>query len=179
RVLPPVAALAATGRWCADRGAPETVGMMVDRDEIARAVALLVEPRSVVEVRAPRSRRGTLSGYFDDTTALVNAVAALNGDAPAMYVTLNPVQPALLARARNRIAAYAIHTTSDGDVLARRWLLLDFDPIRPSGISSTDAEHTAAVDAAHACRTWLVDRLGFLPDSLVVADSGNGAHVLI
>jgi hypothetical protein len=153
--------------------------MTVDRDEIRRAVALLVEPGSVVEVRAPLSRRGTLSGYFDDTTALVNAVAALNGEVPGVYLTLNPVHPALLARARNRIAAYARDTTSDPEVIARRWVLVDFDPVRPSGISSTDAEHFAALDAARACRSWLVETLGFSTGSLVLADSGNGAHALI
>jgi AAA domain len=155
------------------------MSLRVDRGEIARAVALLVEPRGVVELRAPGSHRGTLSGYFDDPGALVDAAASLNGGAPAVYVTLNPVNPALLARAQNRVEPYAKHTTNDGDVTARRWLLLDFDPIRPAGISATDAEHAVALGAARACRTWLCDELGFSQTQHVLADSGNGAHVLV
>jgi P4 family phage/plasmid primase-like protien len=183
-VLRGLRALAAVGGADRNRsrcGAPEATAMSprVDRGEIARAVALLVAPDTVVELRAPGSQRGTLSGYFDTPEALIDAAASLNDGAPGVYITLNPVHRALLARATNRIKPYAKHTTSDADVTCRRWMLLDFDPIRPAGISSTDAEHEAALAAARAYRTSLVEDLGCAPDSLVLADSGNGAHVLV
>ena len=55
-------------------------------------------------MRIPRSEReGTVSGYFDNLEALAKALAVPNGHYPALYVTLNPVNPSLLARAANRI----------------------------------------------------------------------------
>ena len=102
-------------------------------------------------------------------------LCAIAGTAQGIYVTLNPVAPALLARAANHVIEWAKHTTSDADIQGRIWLPIDFDPVRPSGISSTDAEHTAALERAQACRGWLAS-LGW-PQS-VYADSGNGAHLL-
>jgi putative DNA primase/helicase len=61
----------------------------------------------------------------------------------------------------------------DTNVLRRRWLPLDLDPVRPSGISSTDSEKTAAYDTAMAVRDFL--RAEGWPESLF-GDSGNGFH---
>jgi hypothetical protein len=149
-----------------------------NRDEIGRALALLFQPGDVVELRAPGSAKGTISGYFDDFDALASVAVRLSGTVPAAYVTLNPVNPNLLVRAANRIRSYAKHTTSDADIVTRRWMLFDFDPIRPAGISSTDAEHDAAISVMRSARTWLVETVGFPTTSLVLADSGNGGHAL-
>jgi hypothetical protein len=149
-----------------------------DPDEIRRAVALICDPGSVYELRVPASQRGTESGYFANFEALVAAATRLSGQAPGIFVMLNPVAPALLARSVNRTVGYAKHTTSDSDIVCRRWILLDFDPERPAGISSTDDEHDAAVARATNCRAWLIDH-GIPSASLVLADSGNGAHLLI
>lgn len=65
-------------------------------------------------------------------------------------------------------------TTSDSDILRRCWLFFDFDPRRPAGISSTDAEHLAALNRAGQCRDWLCSLSWPSP---VEADSSNGAHL--
>lgn len=153
-------------------------GPQADRAEIARALALLYEPGDVVELRVPKTRHGTLSGYFDDFDALADHAARLSGTVAGVYVTLNPVKSELLARAVNRVERYAKVTTSDADILARHWMLFDFDPRRASGISASDAEHEAALTAARSARTWLTTRRGFPAESLVLADSANGAHLL-
>jgi len=73
-------------------------------NEIRSAVKILAATGSVVEVRA-LADGVTHSGYFDDHEALARAVEALDAD-PAVagiYVTLNTVNPALLARRANRI----------------------------------------------------------------------------
>jgi hypothetical protein len=80
-----------------------------------------------------------------------------------------------VARACNRIIPYAELTTSDHDILCRRWLLIDCDPKRPSGISATAEEHGRAITTA--CGIWDDLRGAGWPDP-VVADSGNGAHLL-
>jgi len=145
------------------------------RAAIRAALDLMVEPNAVVELRVPHSRRGTLSGYFDDVDALVNIAADLSGRVEGVYVTLNPVDRALLARAVNRVSEYAKHTTADNNIVRRRWMLVDFDPVRPSGISSTDEEHQRGLARAREARDWLREQ-GW--NGLVFADSGNGAHLL-
>ncbi len=70
---------------------------------------------------------------------------------------------------------YARETTSDPDILTRLWLPIDFDAIRPAGISSTDEERQMALGRARETRFYLQE-CG-LPDPLF-ADSGNGAHLL-
>jgi hypothetical protein len=151
-------------------------GPTTPREEILRACRLLMVPGDVHEVRVPKAgRRGTLSGYFSDVEKLVDAVLLIDGTVPGIYITLNPCNPALIARAANRLQERAQVTTSDADILRRRWLLIDFDPARPSGISSTNSEHGRAVSAA--CGAWDDLRGAGFPDP-VVADSGNGAHLL-
>src|SRR5207244_808836 len=92
-----------------------------------------------------------------------------------LYLTLNPVDPALLARAANRIDANARATTADADILGRRWLLVDIDPRRPTGISATDAESVAARDVARSVRRYLVEQGWSRP---IVGMSGNGYLLL-
>ncbi|MCO6438168.1 MAG: DUF3987 domain-containing protein [Phycisphaerae bacterium] len=153
---------------------------------IRRHLELLAEPGGVFEIRAPgcREHRGgryafTASGYFtaDGMDAAVAAVAELDRSAiaPGIYVTLNPVDTALLARATNRIKARARETTQDKDILGRRWLLVDVDPVRPTGVSATDAELALAQERS-AVITEHLTSAGW--PSPVVAMSGNGYHLL-
>ena len=145
-----------------------------DLDEIRRALALLVD--GVFEIRIPKAgRHRTIRGYFNDREVAAKAAAIWSGKVPAVYITLNPVNPALLARANNRLETYAETTTSDADILSRRWLLVDFDPKRPAGISASASEHAAALKLTETVRGWLHD-CGW-PDP-IVADSGNGGHLL-
>jgi hypothetical protein len=147
-----------------------------DHAELERIAHLLPEPEGVVELRIlDAGRSGTVSGYFKDTTAFVKACAAWSGKAPGVYLTLNPCNPALLARSQNHMKERAKATTIDTDIVKRRWLPIDFDPVRPTGISSTEDEHHAALARAQACQSWLTT-LGW-PEP-VYADSGNGAHLL-
>jgi hypothetical protein len=150
--------------------------MNADLCTIQHSAATLFRPGTVVELRVLNTpRNGTVSGYFDDLQAFVAAAAHWSGKAPAVYATLNPCNPALLARAANRLKDRVKTTTSDNDIVQRRWFALDFDPVRPAEISATDAEHDAALQRAAACAAWLRSRGWPAP---VVADSGNGAHNL-
>ena len=151
-----------------------------DHDGLRRGVKALCSSSGVHEVRALGvERAGTVSGYFDGEHRddLIEACAELSGVAEGVYMTLNPVMPDVLARAVNRCRNYAKHTTGDAEIAERCWLPLDFDPARPAGISSTDGEHEAALAMARDCREHLVT-LGFSKFSLVLLDSGNGAHLL-
>jgi hypothetical protein len=142
------------------------------RLRIRRTLAILFRLGDVVELRA-FTDRWTKSGYFDDYDVLADEAVKLDGQGWRVYVTLNPVKEALLARAANRAKDRPEITTSDRDVASRRWLLLDVDPVRPSGVSATDEEKDAAYLTAKEVLQYL--RQQAWPDP-VIADSGNGFH---
>lgn len=152
-----------------------------DRSEILKSCQALFAPGQVAELRALDAvtrewrRPHTVSGYFDDWEKL--AAAATGIRARGVYVTLNPVNPALLARANNRLRDMQAGdpATADSDISGRRWLPVDCDPVRPSGISATDAEHDLALARAREMQAYLQAQ-GW-PEPLL-ADSGNGAHLL-
>lgn len=154
-----------------------------DADEILLALRILCEPEEVVELRLlhaqPKGYRlpVTMSGYFNDHRELAKIAKAWGCCAQGSYITLNPINPALLARAMNRMRDTGKDDplTSDGDVTWRRWLPVDFDPVRPRGISSSDKEHEEAIARAYMVRDALHNEGWPAP---IVADSGNGGHLL-
>lgn len=144
---------------------------------IKAALDILHEPGQVFEVRVPKTRGGTLAGYFNDTSIAAQAISRMR-DAPAVYTTLNVVNPSLIARAENRIMVIdprTTPTTSDQEIEARRWFAIDFDPKRPAGISSTDEELRKSQEMAQMVVDWLTS-IGW-PQPMQ-ACSGNGWHVL-
>ena len=145
---------------------------------IAQALRILFTPDDVIEVRALslRGRNRTDAGYFDaeHRSDLVSAAVRMNGKASAVYVNLNPIDPQLLARYANRIQEGASSTATDANVTRRRWLLLDFDPVRPKDTSATDLQ----VEAAHAIARECYEHLrGEGWPEPVCAHSGNGYHL--
>ena len=145
--------------------------------EILQAARVLFQPGDLVELRVPKARRQrTVSGYFSDLEKLAKAAAQLEQQKyPGVYWTLNPVNPELLARAENKTVPFAESTTSDGDIVCRRWLPVDLDPKRPAGISSSAPEHQAALVLAEKVKFELGAEGWPEP---VYADSGNGTHLL-
>ncbi len=145
--------------------------------EIKRGISLLFAPGQVVEVRIPKTRFGVVAGYFDDHhEALAKAIldADTNYRAPGVYYVLNPINPALLGRAYNRLKQRAEHTTADDNIIRRRWLPVDIDPVRPAGISASDEEHAAATARARIIADDMTKEWG----RPIIGDSGNGCHLL-
>jgi len=120
--------------------------------------------------------RGTVSGFFDDFQAFCKAVqAADKAIHGGIYFTLQLVDPRLISRAFNRLKPADV-TTSDNNVIAYRWLPVDLDPVRPSGISSSDGELTEALRLRDEVVEWAIRELSF--PRPVRAMSGNGGHLL-
>lgn len=147
-------------------------------------VSLFLAANSIIEIRALNcwdnnpEYKSTRSGYFDDAEAAAKAVEELERKwhPEGIYVTLNPVNAELLSRSANRIQkAKKNESTKDDDITSRRWMLIDFDPVRPAGISASQAELDAAQDATRACVQWL-ESCGW--PQPVVTMSGNGFHLL-
>ena len=144
--------------------------------EVTRFLQILWQPGDVREVRIPKHDQWghTASGYFDSPEKLAQAALKYDGKAN-IYLTLNPTDPALLARSVNHIKPKAENTTSDADILVRRFLFIDIDSVRPSGISATQGELAAAGELLAKLTQELAGQ-GW-PDPLTCM-SGNGYYAL-
>ena len=92
-----------------------------------------------------------------------------------MFVTLNKLNNALFSRQQSERFVEASNTTSDNDVEGYKWLLIDIDPERPSGVSSSDEELRNTFQTAKRIVTYLSES-GF--EEPVKAISGNGSPLL-
>jgi hypothetical protein len=120
--------------------------------------------------------KGTVTGLFDNHADLCKALIAINKVTyTGVYFTPQVIDPRLIGRAHNRLVA-AKETTSDRDVLAYRFLLIDADPVRPAGISSSDSELAAALKLRDEIAGEIASDYKLLEP--IRAVSGNGGHLL-
>jgi hypothetical protein len=103
------------------------------------------------------SGKGIVAGWFRDHTKAVALAAQVQAE--GVYVTLHPCQAALLSRANERLIAQ-VPRTQDKEISYIRNLLIDLDPNRPTGISSTDPEHEAALEMPRSSETTLRKKAG-------------------
>lgn len=146
----------------------------------------LFKPGEVVEIRSfvagnfsayKGYSSGIVSGYFDNPEDFIRCAEAVdNTGAEGTYFTLNPVKPALLSRAKNRLIGKPKATTSDADILCLRCLPIDADARRASGISATDEELKYTEETVNRIKAWLKAH-GF-PDA-ILGFSGNGHHYIL
>lgn len=159
----------------------------IDEPEIRRALELILQPEQVTELRCLNCqvdgewRAGTYSGYFsrESIDELIDALRRVQS-ATACYFVPNPIKPELLARSFNRarIVKDREPITADKDILERRWLLIDVDTTRPTGISSTESEKAAARRLITDIDAHLWEQDHRLPAG-IFGDSGNGSHLMI
>lgn len=137
-------------------------------------LSLLHEPDAIIEIRSI-DPKPTVSGYFRADSPRIAAELAKYPNR-TFYQSLNPVKSACYARAQHeRLVERPKETTSDNDIIGFQWILIDADPVRPSGVSASAEEKKAA----HAVAGKTMKRLmatGF--SEPIVADSGNGYHLL-
>jgi hypothetical protein len=157
-----------------------------DVQEIKRAMDLLFDSQQLIELRALKTPYGTVSGYYRDHEKLARDAAKIsaNPGVPATYITLQALQQTLMPQRDPRLNTYkknVVVTSGDKDVAVYKWLLVDCDPARPSGVSSTDPEKAAAREVADNVRDYFEWINGWEGEGYptVLADSGNGFHVLV
>ena len=125
------------------------------------------------------ANRGVFSGYYCDLEKLLSDVRKNSKEnAGAFYFVLNRVERACFSRRqRNKMLLMGRkdNTTSDTNIEKREWVLIDLDPVRPSGVSATDGELRKAESKANEIRKYL-QGVGF--HAPVFALSGNGYHLL-
>jgi hypothetical protein len=132
----------------------------------------LFDEGQVVELRCI-AEKDVRVGYFDEMEALAAHAVAIEAMGYDCYFGLAP-RRARLCFPDNELhhgkAAGAKH------VVRRRWLLVDVDPRKPTGVCSTAAEKKYAWRVLKEAVEWLTTDQGWPAPH--IADSGNGWHAL-
>ena len=106
--------------------------------------------QKVVEIRL--LGKNPYSGYFRSIDTLIGALKPLLSDSNKQYYgmlqayfTLNEINEDLYSREqRDQFVKKPKSTTTDGDIVRRKFILIDLDPHRAAGISANDAEFEKA-----------------------------------
>ena len=131
--------------------------------------------QELVEIRIldPETKR-SYSGYFTDIETILKEIKRY--EKCNLYFTLNVIDPACYSREQHdKISVRPKSTTSDNEILARKWCLIDIDCEKPSDTNSTDEEKELAKQVVNNVYKFLRDE-GF--EKPVICDSANGYHLL-
>jgi len=137
-----------------------------DLSEVEHAIRLFMDPAAGMEIRVLPGGRSMIRPWGD--IAALAAFVEKQSDYKGVYYTINPV----LKGTGSSGAA------SNSDILNRRWLMIDVDPVKAEGaidLSATDGEHDLARMLANRIVSDMIGRGWPLP---VVIDSGNGWHLM-
>ena len=129
----------------------------------------------LVEIRIldPETKR-SYSGYFTDIETILREIKRY--EKCNLYFTLNVIDPACYSREQHdKISTRPKSTTSDNEILGRKWCLIDIDCEKPSDTNSTDAEKELAKGVVNEVYKFLRDE-GF--EKPIICDSANGYHLL-
>jgi len=132
----------------------------IDQNEVRRSLALLTDFGHAFEVRAvnpPGHAHGVVCRQVEDGLQAVLDHAGFAG----VYVSINPIRP-------------DAKSASKATVVARRWLLLDIDPVRPKDTSATEEEKAAGALVVGQVVDYIISLGGPAP---VIGSSGNGWHI--
>ena len=150
----------------------------IEKKEVIRTLELF----QGVDLKEVRLLDGKLnaSGYFSDAAAIFGEEARLDAVDYKMpgaqhYFVLNQIAPSCYGRKQRDRFVMGATTTTDADIIRRRWILIDADPDRTSGVSATDGEKACGLRVIEEVREKL-RAAGFAEP--VMADSGNGYHLL-
>lgn len=148
-----------------------------DINEIKKTLAILKPNNALYEIRILKGKTN-YSGYFKGTDNLEEQFGKLNlhGENVNIFYTLQVIDEACYSREqRERFRQNSKTSTSDNDILAYNWILVDLDPKRKTDVSSTDDELNHARKTAERI-VWYLKSIGFR--SPVIAQSGNGVHLM-
>ena len=129
---------------------------------------------NLTEIRILDGKR-TYSGYFKNIDNIISAIKPF--ESANIYFTLNCIDESCYGREQNeRLIMNPKNTTSDSDIIARDFIMVDIDPKRVAGTNATNQE----LERAHL---KAVDIYRFLKDNgfnePIIAMSGNGWHIHI
>ena len=157
---------------------------VLDNKNITKAIQLLHNNGELFEIRLINGNYNA-SGYFTSADTAIKALQNFHPEwnartptarAANIFITLNPIDIACYSRKQHDcFIENAQPTTKDNEITALHWLLIDLDPKRMSGVSSSEEELELAKKKAKTIHDFLSDR-GFKEP--IRAMSGNGVHLV-
>jgi hypothetical protein len=161
-------------------------------DDIKAGARALFNPKQLVEVRVMGPNKLIRGFYFDDHERMAEAVLQLDKDprVQSVYYILNEIDPKAVEKhgplVRNPspeqveqiLSGPSRELTKNEDIRWLRWMFIDVDTVRPAPYdhdSSTKAEKAACKEVFNAVLAYL-DSRGW---PALIADSGNGYHILV
>lgn len=153
------------------------MAVVLNKMEIRKTIAAMKPDGQLFEVRIIYGSKMMYSGYFRDADSLITALGNIRDFADCnIYITLNSLNDACYDRTqKNRFERNSKATTSDNDVIGYDWMMVDLDPIRPTGTSSTDEQIEKAKAKGNEVFQFMRN-LGF--SKPLFGFSGNGVHLL-
>lgn len=150
---------------------------MIDKEQLKLWWETFVGEGNFTEVRI--LGKFSYSGYFRNFDNLVSQIEPyLNMDDEQIYFILNSIDKDCYARPQcERFVKSPKVTTTDSDIVRKKFLLLDFDPIRKSQTNSSNEQFELAHKKAQDVYRFLIKEKGF-SDSIICI-SGNGWHILV
>lgn len=148
-----------------------------DENMIRQTINYFKPNNELFEIRiiAKGNRKRIISGYFTDADTLIKQFDNIDPRSTNVYITLNKINDALYSREQHDCFRVTDEDTHDYEVDAYKWLFIDLDPKRLSGISSTDEELEAARILSDKVYDYMKN-LGFYEP--IRGMSGNGYHLL-
>ena len=150
------------------------------RDHIAEWLPLFFDPDDVLEIRVLDAGRPgrKVAGWLTakHIPALAKKISDASANASGTYFTPHVLDRSILCRCSHNFVGVGkdMRLTSDADVTARRYLIIDIDPVRPANTSATEAEKSLAWDVALKVKEKVRPHS---PGGPLVVDSGNGFHL--
>lgn len=150
---------------------------MIDKVELKKTWDLFVGNDGFTEVRI--LGKFQYSGYFKSFDNLCKQLEPYTEmDDEQIYFVMNNISSDCYARPQcEKFVRSPKATTKDDEIISRKFLLCDFDPIRLPNISSSPEQFELAHKKAQEVYRYLKDDCKF--EDMVVAISGSGWHLLI
>ena len=156
----------------------------LDTKNITKAIQLLHTNGELFEIRLINDSYNA-SGYFTSADTAIKALQNFrpewNARTPKaksanIFITLNPINMSCYSRKQHDCFIENVQpTTKDNEITNLHWFLIDLDPKRMSGVSSSEKELALAKKKARTIHDFLSDRDFKEP---IRAMSGNGIHLV-
>ena len=147
----------------------------IDVGQLRKALNVLKPDGLPFELRILMKPKRTLSGYFNNIDLAVEELEKQNLRNANVFFTLNDIKDGVADRLQKDRIIVPENTTNDSDIMGYRWLLIDLDPERATGISSTNDQVEQSKQKAREILRFLKAQ-GF--EAPVIGMSGNGIHLL-
>lgn len=150
---------------------------LLNEKEIRKTISVMKPDGQLFEIRVIYGNKQMYSGYFRNADDLIRGFDELRnfGDCN-IYMTLNSIHDACFDRTqKEHFEKNSKATTSDNDVVGYDWLMVDLDPKRPTGTSSSNDQIEKAKSKGNEIYQFMRN-LGF--SKPVFGFSGNGVHLL-